>query len=182
MLIVGASGAGKDTLINGARDALVADRRFSFARRLVTRPADQTLEDHETLDEAGFRELEEAGRLAFSWQAHGLRYGLPLSVNTDLALGKVVIANGSRQTLPQAITTFPRCVVMLITAEISLRAKRLAGRGREDHAQIAARLARETRPLPDDVVPIVIDNSGTPTFGITRLVLALRQVADHHSA
>ncbi|WDR02146.1 phosphonate metabolism protein/1,5-bisphosphokinase (PRPP-forming) PhnN [Devosia algicola] len=137
VLVVGASGVGKDTLINGARTALAADPRFAFARRLVTRPADHTLEDHVSIDEAGFLALEKAGRLALSWQAHGLHYGLPLSVNTDLALGKVVIANGSRQTLPQAIKAFPCCVVMVIAAEISLRARRLAARGREDQDQVA---------------------------------------------
>lgn len=177
VLVVGPSGVGKDTLINGARAALAQDPRYSFVRRIVTRRADSAAEDHETLDEVAFAALEAGGRLALAWRAHGLRYGLPLSLVTDIALGKIVIANGSRQSLPLARAKFPDCAVMLVTAEISQRAARLASRGRENSDQIATRLAREAGPLPDGIEPILIDNSGTPAIGIARLVLALRTVA-----
>ena len=38
VLVVGPSGVGKDTLIGGAKQALENDRRFTFVRRVVTRP------------------------------------------------------------------------------------------------------------------------------------------------
>src|SRR5690606_8671503 len=96
VLVVGPSGAGKDTLIDGARQALEGDSRFSFARRLVTRPADIEVEDHVSLDRAEFARAARAGRFALTWQAHGLDYALSIGVDTDLALGRVVIANISR--------------------------------------------------------------------------------------
>ena len=74
--LVGPSGAGKDTLMDGARRALAQGGRFGFARRLITRPADAGGEDHEAIDEAGFAALSAAGGLLVSWQAHGLHYGL----------------------------------------------------------------------------------------------------------
>jgi ribose 1,5-bisphosphokinase len=178
VLVVGPSGVGKDTLINGARQALDNDKRFVFMRRMVTRPADLELEDHDSVDATSFLEMEAAGRFALSWDAHNLRYGLPISLDTDLALGKVVIANVSRHVVAQARAKYPACSVILITAEISRRRERLIQRGREAPEQITSRLARETPPVPAGISPIIIDNSGNLAIGITAFVLALRQIVN----
>ena len=177
VLVVGPSGVGKDTLIAGARQALEADTRFVFVRRIVTRQAHAQVEDHDSLDVASFLALQAADRFALSWEAHGLRYALPLSVETDIALGKTVVANVSRHMVPDAYAKYPNCNVILITAEISLRAERLTQRGRESRDQITARLARESAPVPAGIVPIVIDNSSSVARGVTAFVLALRRIA-----
>lgn len=177
VLVIGPSGVGKDTLIGGARQALDNDKRFSFVRRLVTRPADIDLEDHVSLDSEEFARAAKAGRFALTWQAHGLDYALPIGVDTDLALGRVVIANISRHVVPQAIVKYPHCQVIQISAEISLRAERLARRGRESRDQIVARLAREGAALPADIEPLVIDNSSSVGIGVTAFVMALRRIA-----
>jgi thymidine phosphorylase/ribose 1,5-bisphosphokinase len=177
VLVVGPSGVGKDTLIGGARQALENDKRFTFVRRVVTRPADTTVEDHDTLPMEEFVRLETAGRFALSWEAHNLRYALPLSLDTDLALGRVVVANVSRHVITKARERYPACAVVLITAEISLRAERLIKRGRESREQITARLARESAPVPAGIAPIIIDNSGSPAIGVTAFVMALRALA-----
>lgn len=178
MLVIGPSGVGKDTLIGGARQALDGDKRFSFVRRLVTRPADIDLEDHVSLDREDFAQARKAGRFALTWQAHGLDYALPIGVDTDLALGRVVIANISRHAVPEAIAKYPLCRVIQISAEISLRAARLSKRGRESRDQIVARLAREGAALPADVTPVVIDNSSSIGIGVTAFVMALRRIAE----
>lgn len=177
VLVVGPSGVGKDTLINGARQALDNDKRFTFVRRIVTRKANAAAEDHDTMDADTFRRMDESGRFALSWDAHDLRYALPLSVDTDLALGKVVVANVSRHVVAEAHGKYPACSVILITAEISRRAERLIRRGRESADQITARLARESGPVPAGIAPIVIDNSGTVAIGVTAFVMALRTIA-----
>jgi ribose 1,5-bisphosphokinase len=177
VLVVGPSGVGKDTLISGARKALDGDRRFSFVRRLVTRPSDIDLEDHISLDAFEFAHAEAAGRFALTWQAHGLDYALPIGVDTDLALGRVVIANISRHAVPRAMSRYPMCRVVQVSAEISLRAQRLAGRGREGRDQIATRLARQGAALPADISPIVIDNSSSVAIGVAAFVMALRAIA-----
>jgi len=177
VLVVGPSGVGKDTLIAGARQALDGDRRFSFVRRLVTRAPWGGGDEHDEIEPALFAELEADGRLALCWEAHERRYGLPLSVDTDIALGRVVVASVSRHVVLEARAKYPNAAVVLITAEISRRAERLLKRGRENAGQITARLARESPPVPPGVFPVIIDNSGPLAIGITAFVMALRAIA-----
>ena len=177
VLVVGPSGVGKDTLIGGARQALGNDKRFTFVRRIVTRPAAVEVEDHDSMDAQTFGQMEAAGRFALSWEAHDLRYALPLSVDTDLALGRVVVANVSRHVVAKACSKYPSCAVLLITAEISCRAERLMRRGRENADQITSRLARESAAVPAGIDPIIIDNSGPLAIGVTAFVMALRAIA-----
>jgi ribose 1,5-bisphosphokinase len=177
VLVVGPSGVGKDTLIGGARQALVNDKRFTFVRRIVTRPAAIEVEDHESMGLQSFQDNEAAGRFALAWDAHELRYALPISLDTDLALGRVVIANVSRHVVGEACSKYPSCAVILITAEISCRAERLRKRGRESADQITSRLARESAAVPAGIEPIIIDNSGSLAIGVTAFVMALRAIA-----
>jgi phosphonate metabolism protein PhnN/1,5-bisphosphokinase (PRPP-forming) len=143
VLVVGPSGAGKDTLMDAARAVLAGDDRFSFARRLITRPAMAGAEDHDSCSQAEFAAAEARGTLALSWHAHGLSYGIPVAALTGITQGQVVIANISRGAIPAAEELAERVAVVNITAPALVLAKRLAARGRESEADIAARLARE---------------------------------------
>ncbi|WP_208978408.1 hypothetical protein [Pseudovibrio denitrificans] len=49
VMVVGPSGAGKDTLIYGYKDRCEGDANIMFARRLITRPADAGSEPHEAV-------------------------------------------------------------------------------------------------------------------------------------
>lgn len=171
VLVVGPSGAGKDTLLNAAKAMLAGDPRFVFPRRVVTRPALAALEDHDSLEETEFLRHEAAGDFALSWAAHGLRYGVPVSVLGDIAAGRVVVVNGSRQMVASALERHPDAAVLLVDAEPAIRAQRLAGRGREDGAAIARRLAREVdAPLPH---AIRLDNSGSLDASTRQFVATL---------
>ena len=177
VLVVGASGAGKDTLIDAARRVLEGDGRFRFVRRVVTRPVIAGGEKHESVSDAEFDRRAEAGHLALQWRAHGLRYGLPGSIAADLKAGRVVVANVSRATIPQLAQRF-RVHVVEITAPASLRAERLAERGREDADDLARRFARAiVLPLP--VERDSISNTGTVEQGAARLVAVLNRAAEY---
>ena len=78
ILVVGPSGAGKDSLIDGARKKL-AQRPCHFVRRTVTRGACMA-EDNDSVSRSEFRRLQAEGGFLLSWDAHGLSYGVPRHV------------------------------------------------------------------------------------------------------
>lgn len=178
VLVVGPSGAGKDTLIACARRELDGDERFVFPRRIVTREAVPDLEDHDTLPPEQFELKRRCGSFALDWDAHGLSYGLPAaSIDAAMLVGRVVVANVSRSVITRAIGKYPSCHTILVTAPPETRAARLAARGRESLDEIAARLGREGAAVPSGVFPTIIDNAGTLEDGVRRFRRALLAIA-----
>jgi thymidine phosphorylase len=173
-LVVGPSGAGKDTLIGGAREALAGDDSVVFARRAITRPADAGGEAHEAVTDAEFASRRDAGGFMLYWQAHGLSYGIPSSYAHDLAAGRNVVANVSRSVIADAIRRFAPSAVLEITASPEILAERLATRGRETTEEIASRLARDAAAIPPDATRITVVNDGTPEAGVAAVTAALR--------
>lgn len=157
VLVVGPSGAGKDTLLAFAKARLAGRTDILFARRLVTRKPDGT-EDHEPFDEAAFEDGLAAGRFALAWRANGLCYALGAEVKAALAAGRTVVANGSRAAVGEARARFARVRLVLVTAPPEVLAARIAARGREDAAARAGRLARE--PALGAVPDLTIVNDG----------------------
>lgn len=174
IVVVGPSGAGKDSLIDYARQHFAADASILFVRRVVTRAADAQAEDHDALTPQDFADAEAAGRFAVTWEAHGLRYGLPRSACGHVERGGVAIANGSRAALPAIRDSFGRVVVVHVTARPDVLAARLAGRGRETREEIERRLLRVALPLADCGETVDIDNSGDLTDAGRALVSAIQ--------
>ena len=170
--VVGPSGAGKDTLMDGARAALAGDARFVFARRVITRPAEAGGEDHLPATAAEFARMRDQSDFALWWDAHGLSYGIPARVAVEAAQGRVVVANLSRGVLADAAARFP-LLVLEITAPLELRAARLAARGRESVEDVARRLSREA-PLPDGLNIRRVVNDGLPEQGVAAVLAVLR--------
>lgn len=174
VLVVGPSGAGKDTLIRYARAALAGDRRFAFPRRLVTRPSSEA-EEHDTIDEDSFAVGVSSGAFALSWRAHGLGYAVPGSARDLAEAGRSVICNVSRTVIGQAREL--RCDVSVVEVKVPLdilRA-RLVARGRPEDGDIEKRLARAPGfPVEAD---LTIVNDRLPTVAGEELVRFLRRVA-----
>ena len=168
--VVGPSGAGKDTLINGA---LRARPDLHLVRRVITRPSDAGGEAFEGVSGAAFARRKAQGDFALDWQAHGLSYGLPRS---ELAGPGDILFNGSRMALPAAKAAFPELRVILVTAPDKVLAARLAERRRETASDIAARLLRATYALPKGIPAVLIMNDGTIAEGVSSLLAALQPV------
>ncbi|SOY70503.1 phosphonate metabolism protein/1,5-bisphosphokinase (PRPP-forming) PhnN [Cupriavidus taiwanensis] len=170
--VVGPSGAGKDSLMDGARAAL--DDNYVFARRIITRPEGAAGEAHEAVSEVEFARLQANGEFLVTWDAHDLRYGLPCSLVSELERGRNVVANGSRAVIAELARRLPRFVVVLVTAPHDVLARRIAARGRESGAEVARRVARTGAPLPPGVRCITVSNDSTLEVGRARFVQALR--------
>lgn len=158
-LIVGPSGVGKDSLIAGAKAALADDGRFIFSRREITRPADAGGEDHVAVSAAAFTVRRNAGLYALSWNAHGLGYGVPVSIDAALEAGRDIVLNGSRGALDDARRRYPNLRIIEIGVSTGALRARLEGRGRETPLEIEARLARADtlRVTSDDVIRFAND-------------------------
>src|SRR6476620_9890452 len=83
VLVVGPSGAGKDTLLGLARAACAEDETIVFPRRIVTREGSAS-EDNIALSADEFDRGLDRGDFAVHWQAHGLSYALPREINDDI--------------------------------------------------------------------------------------------------
>jgi thymidine phosphorylase len=176
--VVGPSGSGKDSLIDGARTVLEPTDRYVFARRVVTRPAGSPGEDHESATEEDFARSVVLGNFLISWNAHGLHYGLPASLMVALEHGQNVIANGSRAVIAELVERVPRLVVVEVVAPPELLAARIAGRGRETGAAIDGRVARNVAQWPSSVKTVTVRNDGTTAVGIERFLAALESCAN----
>jgi len=175
ILVVGPSGAGKDSLIAAARAALAGERGFVFPRRLITRPPGD--EDSIEISSAAYERAVAAGELLLHWRSHGFAYGIPRTAEADLAAGRTVVANVSRSVIAEAAQRLAPLRVILVTAPVAILAERLARRGRETAAAIAERLARAAYDMPKGVPVTVVDNGGSFTAALSAFLAALRDGA-----
>ncbi|MGD9831645.1 MAG: phosphonate metabolism protein/1,5-bisphosphokinase (PRPP-forming) PhnN [Piscinibacter sp.] len=156
-MVVGPSGAGKDSVISAWLRGQPRAARPHRVRRTITRPAD-VHEAHESIGACAFAAAREAGAFAFHWQAHGLDYGIRHGELAALAAGGWVVMNGSREHLAQLRAVAPQARVVEIDAPAALRQRRLHDRSREDAEGRAARIVREAPPAQADL-RIVNDGS-----------------------
>lgn len=173
--VVGPSGAGKDTILRHAAQAMAGRDDVHFVRRVITRLSDGITEDHDTLTEADFENAEASGAFCLTWSAHGLRYGVPASALHSARQGKTVVANISRTALGDALSAFGRLAIIEISADRQVLADRIAARGREPLADVVARLERSVAlTVPPRTTHIRIDNSGPIETALEAFLSALR--------
>lgn len=174
--LMGASGAGKDSLMRGCRQRLTEADRCFVAHRYITREPESRGENHIWLSEQEFDKRQRLGAFAMHWRAHGQRYAIGAEINHWLDQGVSVLVNGSRSYLPTAQSIYHHRLVpvMVDVGDDQLR-QRLQQRGRESAAEIEARVARAhefSLTLTHRVQRI--DNGGELGAGVDALMLLLR--------
>jgi phosphonate metabolism protein PhnN/1,5-bisphosphokinase (PRPP-forming) len=110
---------------------------------MVTRPS-HVDSDHDQVTPTQFVQLASANRLAWQWQAHGFSYGIEAAYTSQVASGKVVVVNGSREHC-RALKGRPKVKVVQITTDAQTLIERLAQRGRESPHEVNQRLARNAK-------------------------------------
>ena len=172
VLVVGPSGAGKDTLIGLARAACANDGRIVFPRRVVTREP-SSFEDNEQVSLEAIRQAQAQGEFAIHWQAHSHCYALRRAIDDQLRAGRAVVANVSRTVVEAMRRTYLDVVVVSITAPSEILSKRLAARARGSDGQIKDRLSRavdHAAAAPD----VTIMNVGSAEDHALELLQAIR--------
>lgn len=172
IFVCGASGSGKDSVIEAARQTLGEQPDIVFARRLVSRPTHPG-SDHDPVSEGQLLALWRTGSLSWHWQAHGYHYGIAGRYADEVAQGRRVVVNGSREHVATLQASAGLRVVQ-IEADAQTLVKRLVQRGREDADAVASRLERNSRlgALP---AHLSIDNTGDLADAGRRLADYLRQ-------
>jgi ribose 1,5-bisphosphokinase len=171
VLVVGPSGAGKDTLLGLAKIACAGDRNIVFPRRVVTREA-SLAEDNEQLSLDAFRQAVARDEFAMHWEAHGHRYGLPRAIEDDIRQGRTVVVNVSRTVVEALRRAYADVVVIAVTAPPDILAERLAIRARGSDGKIEQRLGRAVDET--GALDITIHNVGNAQEHAERLVLIVK--------
>lgn len=167
VMVVGPSGAGKDTLLAGARSTLARDDRFVFVQRVITRPPDRW-EAHVSVSVETFERMRRGNAFALAWTAHELSYGIPSTVADHVRDGRIAVCNASRRVIPSARCVFERVAVIYVTAPRDVLRARLVSRGRE--AELDPRLDRISPPDAVGSADLIINNVGTIEEGSETLV------------
>lgn len=172
ILVVGPSGAGKDTLIGLARAACADDGSIVFPRRVVTRAA-SSFEDNEQMSPEAFRQARSDGEFAVHWEAHGHCYALSRAIDDDIRAGRAVVANVSRTVIDGMRRGYANVVVVSITAPPEILSQRLAARARGSDGQLADRLGRAVDGVVT-VADVTISNVGSAESHMPELVRIIR--------
>ena len=172
ILVVGPSGAGKDTLLGLAKTACAADGSIVFPRRVITRQASAS-EDNEEVSTGTFEAALARDEYAMHWDAHGHRYALSRAIDDDIRSGHTVVANVSRAIIAAIRRAYASVLVVSITAPPNVLAERIAMRARGSDGKIEQRLHRtidDAAAVPD----VTIVNTGSVEYHARQLVRIIK--------
>jgi len=172
ILVVGPSGAGKDTLLGLAKAACAEDLSIVFPRRMITREASVS-EDNEEVSLGTFQEALARDEYAMHWEAHGHCYALSRAIDDEIRAGHTVVANVSRTVVAAMRRAYARVLVVSITAPPNVLAERLAMRSRGSDGRIEHRLNRtvdEAAAAPD----VTIVNTSSAEYHARQFVRIIK--------
>lgn len=180
-IVVGPSGVGKNTLINGVLEKLKnVPSCVVCPRRAITRLEKNSDEDHEVITDEYFELAEAKGLFGVIWSAYGYKYGIrEKDIISNLENGINVVLNVSRsviETIQEKYSKF-KVIVVEISAPEDIVRQRLLARHRESLDSINDRILRN-REQSERVHKIsknlvVIKNDDTIEIGVETLLILI---------
>jgi ribose 1,5-bisphosphokinase len=144
--VVGASGAGKDTILNAYRLLAIKEKeKILVAHRYITRKVTSATKDESFIglstEEFTFR--DDNHLFALSWEANNCYYGVGIEIETWLKNNISVVVNGSRSYLLEAQKKYPtNLITIMVDVPEEILRIRLINRQRESAEEIEARIDR----------------------------------------
>lgn len=149
VLIVGASGVGKDSLLKAIKDEVKAN----FVTRYITRMPDDN-ESNYYIGREGFDYLRRCDFFISVWEAHGNIYGISqFSIKSGLNIISI-----SREVIKDFEIFFKDVTTIEIGIPKEMLYTRLKNRGREDDEAILKRIQRSEQKIEAKKL-IYFDNS-----------------------
>ncbi|WP_170175840.1 hypothetical protein [Sulfurimonas crateris] len=138
VLIVGASGVGKDTLLKSIQN----DIKANFVTRYITRIPDNNESNH-YIGKDDFLYLIKSDFFISSWEAHGNIYGISkLSIKDGLNIISI-----SREAIKDFENTFEDVATIEIGIPKQMLYERLKSRDRENEEAIKKRIQRSEQKI-----------------------------------
>lgn len=139
ILVVGASGAGKDTLLKEAKKEL---KDFNFIQRYITRKPDNNEQNHH-ISSKEFEDAKSDNFFISTWLAHGFYYGI---AKEDIKNG-VNCISVSRGAIKDFEANYENVITLHVNIPRAQLESRLIKRGRESINEIQKRLARSYKRI-----------------------------------
>lgn len=166
ILIVGASGVGKDTLLKNIKEK----KNINFIKRYITREPDNN-EHNYYIDDEAFEQLKRDDFFISTWEAHANKYAIAKNQIID-GLNIISISRGAIQDFENY---FENVITIEITLPREILYQRLQNRGRENEQQIQSRLNRAYNTIEAKKL-IQFDNSSPIKESTTNFINLLENI------
>ncbi|MFX1312664.1 MAG: phosphonate metabolism protein/1,5-bisphosphokinase (PRPP-forming) PhnN [Promethearchaeota archaeon] len=169
-LVVGNSGAGKDSIIYGVINKYPSNLKKIYApKRYITRAPSET-EKNISISPLDFKKMEEDGKYALQWHIYSLNYGIPIEIENWLKKGHPVIINVSRTVVCEAKEKYKNIKVIFINVPFEITYQRIKDRKRESKELLDKRIERAKNNQTFPEADFVVDNSGKLDDAINQLL------------
>ncbi|MFX1493217.1 MAG: phosphonate metabolism protein/1,5-bisphosphokinase (PRPP-forming) PhnN [Promethearchaeota archaeon] len=169
-LVVGNSGSGKDSIIQGAVKKYPNDLNILYVpKRYITRPPSKT-EENISISPEEFKIMSKEGKFALKWHIYGLDYGIPIEIDERLKNGHPVAVNVSRTIIAEARKMYKNIKIIFIEVPFDITLKRLKERTREIGKRLEERIerARNNQQFPE--ADFIVNNSGLLEDAINQFI------------